>query len=85
MKAGTKPVMTLLDSQCQCQRQGLQSLIFASDLYKPDGSADILPVFLQVTCIRCILATAAASAGRGVLGYCGEYFSPLYLLGDRLV
>lgn len=60
-------------------------LEFATDLYKPDGRTDILPVFLQVACIRCILATAAASAGWGVLGYCGEYFSSLSPLDYRLV
>lgn len=67
------------------QRQGFTHSSFAADLYEPDGPADILPVFLQVTCIRYILATAAASAGQGVLGHCGEYFSPLYLLSDRLI
>lgn len=68
-----------------CSETGLQSLSCLTDLYKPDGTTDVLPVFLQVTCIRCILATAAASAGQGVLGHWGEYFSSLYPLGDRLV
>ena len=78
MKAAAKPI-TLLDSRyAQClHRDGAPVIEFATDLYKPDGPADILPVFLQVTCIHCILATSAVSAGQGVLEYCWEYFSPL--------
>lgn len=47
------------------------------------AQSDIFPAFLQVAHIRRILATAVASAGQGVLGYCGEYSSSLYPLDYR--
>lgn len=62
LKSGPELVTNEISASGICAQTRLK---FATGVWSPDGRLNIAPLSLQVTCNYCILATAAASAGRG--------------------
>lgn len=62
VKSGPELVTNEISASGIRTQMGLK---FATGVWSPDGRLNIAPLSPQVTCNYCILATAAASAGRG--------------------